>query len=236
MYRKLTVLVAVVVLAVLGVTQLNAQGIVTLADVIERLELLSRDVEVQNAYADTLATRVVDVENRLEILENHQAGTPTTSITPVNPTATPTTSITPVNPTATPTTSITPVNPTATPTKTPTPAPAVTFPRYELEDIFDEYGANEARAEAKYLDRVIEVNGVILDIEKKGGGFFSGKERYEITLEGEGFLSYLDCSLPLSSEEEVLQLNAGESITLRGELYFGSSTIINMRNCEIVKE
>lgn len=223
MYRKLTVLVVVVVLAVLGVTQLNAQGIITLADVIERLELLSRDVEVQNAYADTLATRVVDVENRLEILENHQTGTPTTSSTPVKPTSMPTTSITPVKPTS-------------TPTKTPTPAPAVTFPRYELEDIFDEYRANEARAEAKYLDRVIEVSGVILDIEKKGGGFFSGKERYEITLEGEGFLSYLDCALPLSSEEEVLQLNAGQSIILRGELYFGSSTIINMRNCEIVKE
>ncbi len=223
MYRKFTVLVAVVVLTVLGVTQLNAQGIVTLADVIERLQILSRNVEVQNAYADTLATRVVDVENRLEILENHQTGTPTTSIASVKPTSTATTSITPVKPTP-------------TPTKTPTPVPSVTFPRYELEDIFDEYGANEARAEAKYLDKVIEVGGVILDIEKKGGGFFSGKERYEITLEGEGFLSYLDCALPLSSEEEVLQLNAGESIILRGELYFGSSTIINMRDCEIIKE
>ena len=126
--------------------------------------------------------------------------------------------------------------PTATPTATTTPVPAVTVPRYELEDIFDEYSANDARADAKYLDKVIEVNGVILDIEKIGGGFFSGKEKYEITLEGKGFLTYLDCSLPLSSEEEVLQLNAGESVTLRGELYFGSSTIIGMRDCEIIKE
>ncbi|MYC97058.1 MAG: hypothetical protein F4X14_19040 [Caldilineaceae bacterium SB0661_bin_32] len=214
--KRILLILAIVAAISLGAAQLNAQGIVTLEDIAEKLRLLTREVEVQNAYTDTLATRVVDVENRLKILENPPAATPMTTITPVRSTSIPTA--------------------TATPTQTPTPVPAVTVPRYELDDIFDEYGANEARAEAKYLDKIIEVNGVILDIEKKGGGFFSGKERYEITLEGRGFLSYLDCSLPLSSEDEVLRLNAGESITLRGELYFGSSTIINMRNCEIVKE
>ena len=208
--KRILLVLAIVAAISLGAAQLNAQGVVTIEDVVEKLRLLTREVEVQNAYADTLATRIVDVENRLEMLENP--------------------------PTATPMITITPVRPTVIPTATATPIPAVTVPRYELEDIFDEYGANEARAEAKYLHKVIEVNGVILDIEKKGGGFFSGKERYEITLEGRGFLSHLDCSLPLSSEEEVLQLNAGESVTLRGELYFGSSTIINMRDCEIIEE
>ena len=81
MYRKSVVLVVVVVLTVLGVSQLNAQGIVTLADVIERLDLLSRDVEVQNAYSDTLATKIADVEDRLEALENPP--TPTPDLTPV---------------------------------------------------------------------------------------------------------------------------------------------------------
>ena len=81
MYRKITVFVSVVVLAVLGVTQLNAQGIVTLADVIERLDLLSRDVEVQSTFSDTLATKVADMEDRLEVLENPPTSAP--DITPV---------------------------------------------------------------------------------------------------------------------------------------------------------
>ncbi len=191
--------------------------IVALALVVPGILLAQDDITLQSLSdrIDALFETSSDLSSRIEALE---------------------TKVAPPPPTATPTKTITPVKPTATPTKTPTPVPAVTVPRYGLGDIFDEYRANEARAEGKYLHKVIEVNGVILDIEKKGGGFFSGKERYEITLEGEGFLSHLDCSLPLSSQEEILQLNAGESVTLRGELYFGSSTIINMRNCEIIKE
>lgn len=165
-----------------------------------------------------LAERVNAIAARVDAIE-----------TAIAPTHTPVATHTPVS-------TATPFQSTVTPTTTPTAVPAATFPRYELEDIFAEYKANEARAAVKYEDKVIEVAGDILDIEKKGGGFFSGKERYEITLEGSGFLSYLDCSLPLSSEEEVLQLNAGEPVILRGEITFGSGTIINMKDCEIVKK
>jgi hypothetical protein len=191
--------------------------IVALALVVPGILLAQDDITLQSLSdrIDALFETSSDLSSRIEALE---------------------TKVAPPPPTATPTITITPVKPTATPTETPTPVPAHTVPKYEFEDILDEYGANEARADAKYMGKTIEVNGIILDIEKKGGGFFSGKERYEITLEGEGFLSYLDCSLPLSSEEEVLQLNAGESVTLRGELYSGGRTIINMRNCEIIKE
>ena len=87
MKRTLLVLSIVAVLG-LGAAQLNAQGVVTLEDVVENLRLLTRKVEVQDAYSDTLATRVVDVENRLEAIENPP--TPTPAPTPISvPTSTP---------------------------------------------------------------------------------------------------------------------------------------------------
>lgn len=67
----------------LGAIQLDAQGVVTLEDVAEKLRLLTREVEVQNAYSDTLATRVADVESRLKILENPPTPTPVPTSTPV---------------------------------------------------------------------------------------------------------------------------------------------------------
>ena len=82
MKRTLLVL-AIIAATALGGAQLNAQGVVTLEDVIENLRLLTREVEVQNAYSDTLATRVVDVENRLEALENPPTPTPVPTSTPV---------------------------------------------------------------------------------------------------------------------------------------------------------
>ena len=141
-------------------------------------------------------------------------------------------------PTVTPTITVTPevvVEPTNTAEPTATPLASVAYPRYEVRQIFDEFEANDARAQIEYLDKTIEVTGVILDIEKKGGGFFSGVERYEVTLEGEGFLRYLDCDFPLTSEEEVLVLNAGESVTLRGLVTFGNSVKVSMKKCSVVR-
>ena len=80
------------------------------------------------------------------------------------------------------------------------------------------------------------MTGSILDIEKKGGGLFSGPERYEVTLTGEGFLRYLDCAFPLSSEDEVLELNSGEVVTVRGYVTFANSVKVNMKNCSLVGE
>lgn len=81
--RRALVVLFIVVVAVLGVAQLNAQGVVTLEDVVESVRLLTRKVEVQDAYSDTLATKVADLTGRVEVLENPPTATPIPTSTPV---------------------------------------------------------------------------------------------------------------------------------------------------------
>lgn len=163
---------------------------------------------------DSLFSSVTDLATRIEALETQVAPPPSTS---------------------TPTITTTPPRRTATPTKAATPTPSRAIPRYQVHAIFDEYEANEARADARYLNKVIEVTGTIVDIEKKGGGVFSGPERYEVTLDGKGFLRFLDCDFPLSLGESVLALDAGQSVTLRGYVSSGSTVKVRMQRCEIVE-
>ncbi len=163
---------------------------------------------------DSLFSSVTELATRIEALETQVAPPPSTS---------------------TPTITTTPPRRTATPTKAATPTPSSAIPRYQVHAIFDEYEANEARADAKYLNKVIEVTGTIVDVEKKGGGVFSGPERYEVTLDGKGFLRFLDCDFPLSLRESVLALDAGQSVTLRGYVSFGNTVKVRMQRCEIVE-
>ena len=145
------------------------------------------------------------------------------------------TQIAPPPPTSTPTITLTPRGPTTTPTRTPTPVPSRSYPKYQVRKIFDDYESNRARADVTYHGKTIEVIGKIVDIEKKGGDIWTGRERYEVTLDGEGFLRYLDCNFPLTSAEEVFQLNAGQSVTLRGTVTFGGTTKITMSNCQVIE-
>lgn len=178
--------------------------------------LAQEDISLQSLSdrIDSLFSSVTDLATRIEALETQVAPPPSTS---------------------TPTITTTPPRRTATPTKAATPTPSSIIPRYQVHAIFDEYEANEARADAKYLNKVIEVTGTIVDIEKKGGGVFSGPERYEVTLDGKGFLRFLDCDFPLSLRESVLALDAGQSVTLRGYVSSGSTVKVRMQRCEIVE-
>ena len=160
-----------------------------------------------------LTARTDGVEERLAAIE--------TQIAP--PTATSTSVTTP-----------TPQVPTSTPTGIPTSVSSSTYPHFQVKQIFDDYEANEASADRKYMGKIIDVTGKIVDVEKKGGGIFSGPERYEVTLDGEGFLRYLDCDFPLSSEAEVFELRSGDTTTLRGEVTYGSSVSLWMEKCSVV--
>ena len=205
MNRKMTFLL-ICFIALLGPGILLAQEDISLQSLSDRI--------------DSLFSSVTDLATRIEALETQVAPPPSTS--------TPTITATPPGSTATPAKTV-------TPTKAATPTPSSTTPRYEVHAIFDEYEANEARADAKYLNKIIEVTGIILDIEKKGGGVFSGPERYEVTLDGKGFLRFLDCDFPLSLKNSVLALDAGQSVTLRGFVSFGNTVKIRMQRCEIVE-
>lgn len=187
-------------------------GVLTLAGIAIAQDGLTLE-EVAAQVAELFSSQA-EMRNRISALE-----------TRIAPTETPTVTQTPVE-----TVEATPER-----TATPTPIASTDYPRYEVVQIFDDFEANDARATAKYVDKTIEVTGVIWDIEKKGGGIFSGPERYEVTLDGEGFLRFLDCNFPLTREEEVFVLSAGETVALRGYVEFGNSVKIRMENCVVVE-
>ena len=116
-----------------------------------------------------------------------------------------------------------------TPTLTPYPAPAI---RISAENLIGEWDSNEMAADEKYPGQLIDVFGVIVDVEEKSAR--SG-DAYEVTLAG-GLLAYVDCSFSAAHRKILLTLQAGQTVTVRGIVSRGSTVMVKMTNCVIPPE
>ncbi len=77
------------------------------------------------------------------------------------------------------------------------------------KDFCSEFDADEDAATKKYLEKVIELTGIIDTISKNETGATI------ITLSGEGSMSSVACEMD-SSNERTASLLKGQSVTLRG--------------------
>ena len=78
-------------------------------------------------------------------------------------------------------------------------------------ELYDSFENNESGANEKYLDKIVEVSGTVLESKTNDEGIFS------VTLEGGGMLGGVICQLDELSEHERTSFEAGESITFRGK-------------------
>ncbi len=97
------------------------------------------------------------------------------------------------------------------------------------EELLQAFTANEAEANTKYLNKVVELSGVILDKPPIDGG------GAVVLLEVPGeMLSVINCAFEATDAASVQPLDKGATITVRGEVT-GYTMDVNLARCVLVQ-
>ena len=76
--------------------------------------------------------------------------------------------------------------------------------------LFEEFEADEAAANIKYLDKVVEVSGKIISVSETDQGLPS------LTLDGGGEMFGVICQMDQHSKHQELDFEEGDEVSLRG--------------------
>lgn len=110
--------------------------------------------------------------------------------------------------------------------------PSSEYPRIAVEDLFSAYDQNEAAADLKYTDQLVEIYDNVYKIEKTGNG------KYEIGM-GDGglFSSSVICHMKEDQIAGIAELQKGRKAIIRGVCQGDPSWgIIYFDDCEIIVE
>lgn len=78
-----------------------------------------------------------------------------------------------------------------------------------VTELVEEFQKDELEANQKYLDNVLQVEGVVADISTNNG-------KSVLTLRQEGSSTQVICTLDASENKKVLQLKEGQQVTVKG--------------------
>ena len=92
--------------------------------------------------------------------------------------------------------------------------------------IYAEYKANEVKADAKYKDKVVVVNGKVTDIGK------DIMDQPYVVVGGSGFLDGCQCTFADSAVGDISGLSKGDKVSVKGKVtgYLG---MVEMENCSL---
>jgi len=95
-------------------------------------------------------------------------------------------------------------------------------------DFIKEFGTDDKKADAKYLDKVIEVNGVVKEMKKDENGY------YTIVLGDTSAMSSVICSMDSLHNDGLQNIARGNNLSIKGvctgynaEEFLGSDVILN---------
>ena len=78
-----------------------------------------------------------------------------------------------------------------------------------VKDLADDFHSNEKKANKKYLDKVVQIEGDIIAISTNNG-------KTILTLGQKGSTTEIICTLDASQNKKVFTLNKGQTITVKG--------------------
>lgn len=79
----------------------------------------------------------------------------------------------------------------------------------EASTLLEDYTTDEASADAKYLNQVLEVSGTIHEISNKNEGT-------SLLLDAGSELGFVICELDAHAPQDITRYQAGQSVTLKG--------------------
>ena len=94
-------------------------------------------------------------------------------------------------------------------------------------ELYEAFEANEAAAQTQYLGKILDVTGVISEVEmtEEGG--------VNLSLEGGGLLGGVRCRLEQTDNDQEAQLEAGNQVTIRGECT-GKLMDVELSRCVLI--
>jgi hypothetical protein len=95
-------------------------------------------------------------------------------------------------------------------------------------NLFAEYSADETAANKKYLDKILEVNGILLSTE------MNIDSTYNVKLDSGDPIGAVICNLDASESPDVKSLEEGQNITIRG-ICSGMLLDVLLNKCVIVE-
>jgi len=94
--------------------------------------------------------------------------------------------------------------------------------------LFKEYETNDSLANQKYLDKVIEVNGNISDIQ------VDQKGEIVLILDEKNGMAGIACSIDEGSKEKAKNLKPGQDISLKGICTGGDAMFgVTLNKCKV---
>lgn len=97
----------------------------------------------------------------------------------------------------------------------------------EALQLLAEFEQDEAKANTMYLDKVIEVNGVVKDVMKRDNSF-------TLLLGDPAALGSVSCALDSMSATDAYGVKAGDTVIVRG-ICTGMLMDVALTNCQLIK-
>jgi hypothetical protein len=81
--------------------------------------------------------------------------------------------------------------------------------KLKCSEIVGEFEADEQKSNTKYLDKIVEVEGIIAELGSDTSGV-------NITLRDEGAISGVTCSFSVSQKIDIKELKLGSNLVIKG--------------------
>ena len=103
--------------------------------------------------------------------------------------------------------------------------------RFDVEDLYADYKANQIAADGKYKNQVLEVVGIVKEIKKDS----KDNPYVEFVLQKNRYMSSGRADFPKYANSQLAQLSKGQQITVRGrcEGLYAQGVILN--DCVLLK-
>ena len=91
----------------------------------------------------------------------------------------------------------------------------ISYAHYDVTDLFDELNSNALKAEKTFKGQYVELEGYVSNIDSSGKyiGIGAAPDNYDY------FLASIQCYIKNDAQlEKVLEVNVGDSITIRGKI------------------
>jgi hypothetical protein len=102
--------------------------------------------------------------------------------------------------------------------------------KISADDLFKEFEANEATANAKYLGKIIQVEGKIVGIKE-----FSGSYQVSFVDEVFGVTCMIDSNYAVQQKKEILNIKPGNQIKIKGQCN-GYLSDVKLDRCVIAED
>jgi len=99
----------------------------------------------------------------------------------------------------------------------------------KAEDLFKQFEMNEQSASAKYIDKILEVDGKILAIKEIAGNY-----QFSFVDENFGVTCFVDSNYAVQQKKEILNLKIGDEVKIKGKCN-GYLSDVKLDRCVIVK-